>query len=182
MTSSGEIVFADRNKVYLPDWREVVLLLSGALHQQGKAKVDGILAGLLDGLGAAPSLADQARCAGLIGSILRDLAPLKYEFPDARYQGLLDAVTAIFDRERSQSVPMETRIAAADALGQAGDPRIDCPAATDYWVTIPAGKFLMGAQSKDPHGANYDPEALRRRRSTRRTKSIWTPSASPAIR
>ncbi len=31
----------------------------------------------------------------------------------------------IFDRERSQSVPIETRIEAADALGQAGDTRLD---------------------------------------------------------
>jgi hypothetical protein len=75
-----------------------VLLYSGALHQQGKAKVAGFLAGCWTGSGPVPSLADQARCAGLIGSILQDLAPLKFEFPDTRYPGLLDAVTAIFDR------------------------------------------------------------------------------------
>jgi formylglycine-generating enzyme required for sulfatase activity len=50
------------------------------------------------------------------------------------------------------------RIAAADALGQAGDARIDLRR-EDYWVTIPAGKFLMGAQSENPEGANYDPES-----------------------
>jgi len=153
-----QILLSDPNKVYLPDWREVVLLYAGALHQQGKAKVAGFLGGLLDGLGPSPSLADQARCAGLIGSILQDLAPLKYEFPDPRYHGLLDAVTAIFDRDRSQTVPLAERIAAADALGQAGDARID-QRREDYWVTIPAGKFLMGAQAKDPQGANYDPES-----------------------
>ena len=55
---------------------------------------------------------------------------------------------AIFDREKSRSVPIETRIEAADALGQAGDPRLDF-GRNDYWVTIPAGKFLMGAQTQD---------------------------------
>jgi formylglycine-generating enzyme required for sulfatase activity len=153
-----QILLTDPNKVYLPDWREVVLLYAGALHQQGKAKVAGFLGGLLDGLGPSPSLADQARCAGLIGSILQDLAPLKFEFPDARYHGLLDAVTAIFDRQRCQTVPLAERIAAADALGQAGDARIDLRR-DDYWVTIPAGKFLMGAQSQDRKAANYDPES-----------------------
>jgi formylglycine-generating enzyme required for sulfatase activity len=29
----------------------------------------------------------------------------------------------------------------------------------DYRVEIPAGKFLMGAQSENPEGANYDPES-----------------------
>ncbi|MCL4203062.1 MAG: SUMF1/EgtB/PvdO family nonheme iron enzyme [Pirellulaceae bacterium] len=153
-----QILLADRNKVYTPDWREVVLLYAGALHQQGKAKVAGFLGGLLDGLGPSPSLADQARCAGLIGSILQDLTPLKYEFADPRYHGLLDAVTAIFDPQRSQAVPLAERIAAADALGGAGDARLDLRR-EDYWVAIPAGKFLMGAQSDDPKAANYDPES-----------------------
>jgi hypothetical protein len=153
-----QILLSDPNKIYLPDWREVVLLYAGALHQQGKAKVAGFLGGLLDRLGPSPSLADQARCAGLIGSILQDLAPLKFEFPDTRYHGLLDAVTTIFDRERCQAVPLAERIAAADALGQAGDARIDLRR-EGYWVTIPAGKFLMGAQSDDPQSANYDPES-----------------------
>ena len=44
----------------------------------------------------------------------------------------------IFDPQRCASVPSKTRIAAADALGQAGDPRIDYRR-DDYWVTIPAG-------------------------------------------
>ena len=65
---------------------------------------------------------------------------------------------AVFDRERSQSVSVEERIAAADALGRAGDPRLDM-SREDSWVTIPAGKFLMGAQSKDERKPNYDPEA-----------------------
>ncbi|MBC8871588.1 MAG: SUMF1/EgtB/PvdO family nonheme iron enzyme [Planctomycetes bacterium] len=153
-----EVLFAAPGKIYLPDWREVVLLLAGALHQQGRAKVDWFIGKVLDQLGDSPDLAAQARCAGLVGNILRDLEPLKYKVSDARYHPLLDAVMAVFDRQRFQDVSAEERIAAADALGQAGDPRIDF-ARDDYWVTIPAGKFLMGAQSADPQKPNYDAEA-----------------------
>jgi hypothetical protein len=152
------ILFADPGKIYLPDWREVVLLLSGALHQQGKKKVDWLIAAIFDALGESPTLAEQARCAGLISGILRDLEPLNYQVSHPRYRDLLANVMAIFDRKQSRKVPVEERIAAADALGQAGDPRIDFTR-DDYWVTIPAGEFLMGAQRKDPQGKNYDPQA-----------------------
>jgi formylglycine-generating enzyme required for sulfatase activity len=87
------------------------------------------------------------------------LEPLKYSVSDPRYPALAAAVTAIFDRERSASVPIETRIAAADALGQAGDPRLDHHRA-DYWVHIPASRFVMGAQSKKRQQRNYDEEAF----------------------
>ena len=79
-------------------------------------------------------------------------------------------------------MPLETRIAAADALGQAGDPRLDFHR-DDYWVTIPAGKFLMGAQAKDPKKPNYDPESTYDDEcAKRRTRFTWTPTASPATR
>lgn len=153
-----QIVFTPADKVYSPDWREVVLLLAGTLHLQGKAKVDGLVGGMLDRLSLSPSLAEQARCAGIVGAMLRDLEPFQYQVSDPRYHALLDAVMAIFDRERSNSVPIAERIAAADALGQAGDPRLDARRA-DYWVTIPAGTFLMGAQSTHPDRPNYDEHA-----------------------
>jgi len=50
------------------------------------------------------------------------------------------------------------RLEAAEALGQAGDPRLR----EDNWVTIPAGSFLMGAQKKNRSEPNYDPEAQER--------------------
>ena len=127
----------------------MVTLLSGTLHQQGRAKVDGLIGRLLEGLGGTPTLAERARCAGLVGLVLRDLEPLNYQVSDVRYPVLMEAVTAIFDPARSESVPLAERIAAADALGQAGDLRLE-PRRDDYWVTIPAGKFQMGAQKDEP--------------------------------
>jgi formylglycine-generating enzyme required for sulfatase activity len=145
-------------KLYTPEWREVALLLGGILHGQGRPKVDGFVAAVIDDLGTKPTLTDEARCVGLLGAIARDLAPLKYAITDSRYPRLLEHVLAIFDVARSGSIPVEVRIEAAEALGQSGDPRLglDNPG---RWVTIPAGTFLMGAQKGDRKQPNYDDEA-----------------------
>ncbi|MCY2988124.1 MAG: SUMF1/EgtB/PvdO family nonheme iron enzyme, partial [Planctomycetota bacterium] len=137
---------------------DLVALLTENLHEQGSDKVDGFVTAVLDGLAPGAALADQARCAGLLGSVLRDLEPVTYRIAEPRYDTLLAAVMAIFDREKSGSVPLETRIEAADALGQAGDFRLDF-SRDDYWSMIPAGKFLMGAQATDRKQANYDEQA-----------------------
>ena len=64
-------------------------------------------------------------------------------------------------RERRGKLDFATRLEAADAIGQAGDPRLDHndPA---YWVRVEGGPFWMGAQKADPKGRNYDPEAYDR--------------------
>ena len=51
------------------------------------------------------------------------------------------------------------RLDAADAIGQAGDPRLDHndPA---YWVRVEGGPFWMGAQKTGPDARNYDSEAF----------------------
>ncbi len=99
-------------------------------------------------------MADRAKCVGLIGALLPDL--VGYTVSDERYGESLRLVMDIFDAEKSKSVPFEDRLAAAEALGQAGDPRL-----TKYeWVTIPATRnYWIGAQRNDPKGRNYDEEA-----------------------
>jgi len=69
-----------------------------------------------DRLGPKPTLAQAARSAGLLGAVLRDLKPLDYEVPDARYLKVRDEALGIFDATRSRAIPIETRIEAADAL------------------------------------------------------------------
>jgi formylglycine-generating enzyme required for sulfatase activity len=146
----------DRDRLYQPEWREVLLLLAGILHvKQGRSKVDGLIQTTLDRLGHTPSLVNLARCAGLLGAILADLRPLKYHCPDPRYQQVLSAALGIFGKSQSKAIDIQTRLEAAEALGQAGDPRLT----RDNWVTLPAGRFLMGAQDKSPDRPNYDPEA-----------------------
>jgi formylglycine-generating enzyme required for sulfatase activity len=156
-----QILWGPPPRLYLPEWREVMALLAGVLQQQGEDKVDNLVRTMLKKLGDKPSLADEARCAGLLGVMLRDLAPVHYKPPGPEYEALKKRVMAIFDREQSVSVPIETRIAAADAMGQAGDTRLDF-LRDDYWVAIPTGKFLMGAQPKDSKKPNFDGEAIQR--------------------
>ena len=153
-----ELLWRSPPKLYLPEWREVILLLAGVLHRQGRPKVDNLVRTMIDDAGKRATLAEQARCAGLLGTILNDLAPVGYQISDQRYRELLHRVMAVFDVKLSRTVPLADRIAAADALGQAGDPRLNFER-DDYWVRIDAGEFWMGAQSTDPKGENYDSEA-----------------------
>ena len=69
----ARILFDPAPRFYRPEWREVVLLLAGVLHQQGRPKVDGLIKLALDRLGSKPALAQAARSAGLLGAVLRDL-------------------------------------------------------------------------------------------------------------
>ncbi|MBL8290462.1 MAG: formylglycine-generating enzyme family protein, partial [Bryobacterales bacterium] len=126
----------------------------GLLHNLGPRKVDALLRKVLDRMGQQPSLADRAQCVGLIGALLPDL--VGYTVSDQRYEESLRLVMDIFDAEKSKRVPFKDRLAAAEALGQAGDPRL----AKQEWVTIPESRnYWIGAQSKDPNCRNYDREA-----------------------
>jgi len=144
---------------FAPEWREVVLLFAGVLHGQGRAKVDGLVAAVLGDLyeQGEPGLASQAATAGLLGALVRDLAPFDYTPADARYRHLMDAVMGVFEAQRAGEVPVTQRIEAAEALGAAGDPRLEDEVLR--WVQIPAGEFLMGAQASDRDQPSYDPEA-----------------------
>ena len=153
------LLIGSRPQAYQPEWREVVLLFAGLLAGQGRPKVDGFVKALLDITKKNTTLASQSRCAGLLGSIVRDLAALDYQINDRRYAKLLDAVLGIFDPRRSAGISIDVRIEAAEALGQAGDPRLD-PKNPRRWVKIPAGKFWMGAQKEKPDGPNFDVEAF----------------------
>lgn len=145
-------------RFYQPEWREVVLLLAGVLYAQGREKVDNLFDAVLERLGDNASLIDQARATGLLLGIVRDLAPFDYQPKNqTAFQNLITATLGIFDREKSKTVPVKRRVEAAEALGQAGDPRLADE--SRYWVEIPGGSFWMGAQNDDPQARNYDPGA-----------------------
>lgn len=137
-------ILQEQDRLWRPEWREVVLLLGGLLHKQGRAKIDAFLGRLLGSVPPTAPLSVTARCAGLAGAIVGDLGRLGYEPSDVRYRQMLDEVLGIFDPVRAAGVPVNTRIEAAEALGRAGDPRLE-PGQEDRYVRVPAGPFLMGA-------------------------------------
>jgi formylglycine-generating enzyme required for sulfatase activity len=144
----------DSGNLYKPEWREVMRLLGGVLkHKQGREKVDGLFGAILNELEKKPGLAAQAQCAALLGLMMRDLERMDYEPNDPRYKQTLHAMRSLFDPVQSAGIDLRTRIEAAEALGQAGDPRLE----EENWIRIPAGKFWMGAQKKT--GRNQDEEA-----------------------
>jgi formylglycine-generating enzyme required for sulfatase activity len=141
-------------KLYHPEWRETMRLLGGVLFKQGEAKVEGLFQAILDRIGKPPKLADQARCAALLGVMMRDLLRMGYQPKTPGYERTIRAAMRIFDAA-AEPVDLKTCIDAADALGQVGDPRLE----EENWVEIPAGTFYMGAQKGNKNGRNYDPEA-----------------------
>jgi formylglycine-generating enzyme required for sulfatase activity len=161
-TEQRKLLLDERQRFYAREWREVVLLLGGVLHAQGRVKVDGLIEAVLDALNAdgQPGLQRQARCAGLLGALVRDLAPFDYAPRDTRYGALMKAALAVFDREQAELIAVETRIEVAEALGQAGDPRLEEEALR--WLEIPGGRFLRGAQKSDHTEPGYDPETIDR--------------------
>jgi formylglycine-generating enzyme required for sulfatase activity len=143
-----------------PDWREVLTLFGGVLYSnQGRDKVDGFMRAVLALAGKGKPLVDEARCVGLLGAMVRDLTPFQYRIPDKRYGEMLERVMAIFTVAGAEKVQLNDRLEAAEALGQAGDPRINDFRKKEYWVDIPACTFYMGAQKVDKKGKNYDPDA-----------------------
>ncbi|HLK63514.1 MAG TPA: hypothetical protein VKU19_08740 [Bryobacteraceae bacterium] len=129
-----------KEKIYNPEWGEVAVLLAGVLVRQGHAKVDALLSAILDEVGPTPSLANEARCAGLLGAIVRDLTALDYRPADRRYRKVMDAVLGIFDSPQATEIGLQMRVEAARALGQAGDPRLN-----EYsWVTIESEEVSTG--------------------------------------
>jgi hypothetical protein len=144
----------DSDKLYLPEWREVMLLLGGVLRLQGEAKVEGLFGAILGRLGPRPTLPEQARCAALLGMMMRDLSRMGYALKTPDYEQTVKAVKRIFDPDEADRIDVRTRVEAADALGQVGDSRLD----ENNRVEIPAGTFWMGAQKRSDKERNYDPQ------------------------
>ena len=142
-------------KPYQPEWREVMRLLGGVLFKQGEPKIEGLFVAILGQIKDPPKLADQARCAALLGAMMRDLKGMGYTPKSPGYEKTVKAVERIFDAGEADKIDIKTRIEAADALGQVGDARLE----EDNWVPIPAGTFLMGAQNGNKNGPNYDAKA-----------------------
>jgi VWFA-related protein len=125
-------------KLYQGEWRETMRLLGGVLKQQGTAKIEGLFVAILEA--RVRTLAGEARCAGLLGSMMRDLAGMGYEPQTGEYREVVRSVNRIFERQEAEKIPLKDRVEAAEALGRVGDPRLEGA----NWIDVPAGSFRMG--------------------------------------
>ena len=127
-----------------------MLLLGGVLIRLGPEKVDAVFRAMLDEADRDSSLTAKARAVGLLGAMLRDLRPSRYHPADSRYEAFLKDALGVFELSAA-NIPLKTRVEAAEALGQAGDPRLRDPRKDDdYWVQIPGGKFWRGGTERQP--------------------------------
>ncbi|MGZ9057593.1 NACHT domain-containing protein, partial [Methylomagnum sp.] len=109
-------------------WRETVDLLPGVLFDEGGGgRVDLLLRRVIELRGKRPSMAAHARVFGIVGRILGSMIAYQYKPPpeiEGLHQKLRDRILPIFERDGAAKVPVKTRIAAAEALGRGGDPRL----------------------------------------------------------
>jgi hypothetical protein len=128
------------SKLHDPDWRETMLLLAGCLKKQGDQPVDELLGSIL-GHGSKDSLLDCVLRVGLMGALLNDLEAWQYTLPahlKEKYQADLQRALSVFEKEAARSLPFAARLEAAEAIGRAGDPRLD--ERVDNWVPVEGGE------------------------------------------
>ncbi len=122
-----------------PWWREVLLLTAGYLSTQGKGRVTTYVRALMD----HPVEPEPYHNLVLAAEALRDVGR-------ARVEGdLWGEVTHRLRHDMAdEEAPVQRRVAAGNALGQVGDPRFSGPYLEPELVTVPAGEFWMGSETK----------------------------------
>ena len=91
-------------------------------------------------------LAATARAVGAAGRVLRVLDVYDYRPPaELDWEGTRKQALAIFERDGTARVPVEQQVAAAEALGQAGDPRLRRPL-MERMLPVPERKGLLLGQ------------------------------------
>ena len=105
-------------------WNEVIDHLAGCLALRGRTSINGLVKNIL-GTADKFDLTSVARVVGVLGRLLKLLDAYDHYQPPSRlnWEKYRESVMEIFTLEGAAKVPVEERIAAADALGQAGDPR-----------------------------------------------------------
>jgi len=163
-------------KEHLEDrqWSETIDMVPACLFEEGgETRVDRLFKRILDPGGPENGLQSVAHAVGLIGRLLVTLEPFEYRQDQkiaAAYQESREQVLAIFSNEGAGKVPEEKRVAAAEALGRAGDPRLDGIETSDrvenFYLPVPVpggarlSKYLVTVHefSKFHQDGGYDIE------------------------
>jgi len=145
----------DEIEAHLHDdrWSEVVVLLGGCRRRLGIRPASDFIKKIL---ARETTATGRARAVGLVGRILKDILPYGSD-PGfgTGYEEALRETLSLFE-SGAEPVAESTRVEVGEALGQAGDPRLDDEAANR--VLVPGGTFWMGTQADDPENPGYDPE------------------------
>jgi hypothetical protein len=131
--------------IYSAEGREV-LPLAAVRMKADYGYLPTLFAALIEDASARP-LPDQAHAVGVLGSMLRDLKSTSWKLRPAaneQYQALLGQVMRIFDPRFAASIPLQSRLEAAEALGAACDHRLAMPDEPEYWVSIAEDKATTG--------------------------------------
>ncbi|MBF0629637.1 MAG: SUMF1/EgtB/PvdO family nonheme iron enzyme [Magnetococcales bacterium] len=171
-------------------WRETVEFFPGALFDEGgRRRVDLLLNRVLAERGEQHTLAQDAKVAGILGCLLAPLGVYGYSIPPQIREPeheIMTQVLKIFTLEGAAQVPITDRIAAAEALGRGGDPRLARELFADpkYLIEVPGTggwrlrKFpvtVMEYQEFVDHGDGYrDPRWWDEQWSRIRDKRGWT--------
>ncbi|MFN7919781.1 MAG: SUMF1/EgtB/PvdO family nonheme iron enzyme [Bryobacteraceae bacterium] len=155
-------LFGRSAQLYSVEWRETVPLYAGLLCESGSIdRLDRFLQRILAGLtGKSAKFETVAKGVGLMGRLLRDLAGWDYHLPadlEKKYRALLKRAEEVFEPKGARALDLQTREDVADAIGQAGDPRLKDE--ESRWIWVEGGEFWMGAQTDDPKKPNHDKEA-----------------------
>ncbi len=111
-----------------PQWAVLLDLFPACLLPKGDDRVDLLLDRVVGLRGPASTLADEAQVVALLHRILGQLAVYEYAAPaeiEVTYRDLLQRVEGLFTLEGARQVPWPKRLAVAEALGQAGDFRLE---------------------------------------------------------
>lgn len=141
-----------RERFYNFQWWETVELLPGALFDEGGARrVDLFLNRVESLVDGASGLVQQVQAFGILDRLLAPLVAYYYSPRaeiEARREALRNRILPIFSPEGAAKVEVKLRIAAAEALGRSGDPRLT----RDTLIELPGtggvrlGKYLVTVQ------------------------------------
>ncbi len=136
-----------RRFLYSLEGREVLPLLAGRMAGSARERLDELFTDLTRHAASQETLDRKAHAAGVLGSMLADVAPTGYLLrgpAEKRFCELRDAVLAILQKGKTMGIGLHTRVAAAEALDLASSFRLPTPGDPDYWVEIRGGKFTIG--------------------------------------
>jgi formylglycine-generating enzyme required for sulfatase activity len=91
----------------------------------------------------------------MLAAVLAVFEARWYDQPSV-HRGLWSRIVGAISPKASRAALLDVAIKAADALGQANDPRFSAANRANNWVRIPAGQFVMGETGESVQVAAFE--------------------------